>query len=531
MKRFLFKLVPILVILGLLTAGCIFGEIVPERQTQTIGGTLNLYGIDPLTLDPAVAGELTSHEYIVQIYGGLLAFDDNLQSRPNIAQSWQLSGDGRTYTFSLRRDVKFHNGKGVTAADFKYSWERAATPSTKSQTAASYLGDIVGIKEMLTGRATAASGITVVDDYTLQVTIDSPKTYFLSKLTYPTSYVVDRESVRGNNWWRQPNGTGPFKLKRWEQNKELVLERNDLFYGEKAKLDSVVFGLYSGNPMDLYEMGKIDATGTSGSFIYRVTDPASHFSRELTVVPELAFFYAGFNAAKPPFDDANIRRAFSMAVDKDKLAALVFHGTVQRADGILPPGMPGYNKNVSGLRYDVAEAKRLIAASKYGDVSKLPTITITTSGYGGSLGNDVEALVYQWRQNLGVDIKVRQLEPEVFLYKLPEELDNMYVSGWVADYPHPQDFLDILFHTDSEINYGRYSNREVDALLDSANAEVRSEQSMKLYQDAEQKLVSDAAAFPLWFGKSHTLSKPYVKGYKPNPLGIVMLNRVSVEPH
>ena len=204
---------------------------------------------------------------------------------------------------------------------------------------------------------------------------------------------------------------------------------------------------------------------------------------------------------------------------------------MQRADGILPPGMPGFNKDLSGLNYDVNKAKELIASSKYGDVSKLPPITITTAGWGGLISPELEAIIHEWRQNLGVEVKVRQLEPERFLYHLKEEKDEMFYMGWVADYPHPQDFLDVLFHSGADNNYGEYSNPEVDALLERAGVEQDSSLSLALYQQAEQKLVEDAACLPLWFGQNYILVKPYVKGYNLNPLGFAMLNEVSVEPH
>jgi len=495
-------------------------------------GELNLYGIDPLTLDPAVSGEMTSHSYILQIFGGLLRLDDNLNPVPDIAQSWQISNGGRTYTFSLRQDVKFHNGRQVKAGDFKYSWERAANPATRSQTALTYLGDIVGVKEVLAGKAKEIGGVRVVNDFTLEVTIDAPKSYFLSKMTYPTAFVVDKANVdSGRNWWQKPNGTGPFKLKKWERGQSLVLERNELYYGEPAKVLAVNFQLWGGAPMNMYETGEIDVTNVSLDYIDKVTDKAGRFYQELQVVPELSFGYIGFNTTKPPFDDANLRLAFAMAIDKDKIVSLVFRDMVQRGEGILPPGIPGFNEKLKGVGYDINKAKSLIAASKYGSVSALPPITITTSGWGGLISQELEAIVYEWRQNLGVEVKVRQLEPERFFYELKKEKDEMFSIGWVADYPHPQNFLDILFHTGTDNNYGEYSNPEVDALIDKANVEQNTALSMSLYQQAEQKLVADMAVIPLYFGKNFVLVKPYVEGYKLNPMGFAMLNKVSVKPH
>lgn len=477
MKKIIYILFSAVLLCSLLVTGC-----KPSLETPT---TLNLYGIDPYTLDPAVSGEMTSHEYIMQVFGGLVRLGDNLEPAPDIAQRWQLSDDGRTYTFYLQKDVRFHDGRQVKAEDFKYSWERACDPDTGSQTAATYLGDIIGVGEVLAGKSSEISGVRVIDDYTLQVTIDAPKSYFLSKLTYPTAFVVDKANVEsGGEWWRQPNGTGPFKLSQWDENNLLVLERNKLYYGEPAKVDFVVFQLWGGVPMNMYETGEIDVTSVSLSYIDKVRDKSGPFHKELAIVPELSFYYIGFNCNRPPFDDVNIRRAFSQAVDKDKLVSLVFRDMVQRADGILPPGMPGFNENLSGLDYDVNKAKELIKASRYGDISNLPPITITTAGWGGLISQDLEAIIHQWRQNLGVEVEVRQLEPRRFLYHLKQEKDEMYDIGWVADYPHPQDFLDILFHTGVDNNYGEYTNPEVDALLDRAGMEQDSELSLALYQQA-----------------------------------------------
>ena len=351
-------------------------------------------------------------------------------------------------------------------------------------------------------------------------------------MSYPCFFVVEKANVTsGEEWWRQPIGTGPFKLKQWQQNQSIVLERNDLYYGEPAKVSQVVFHLYAGTPMDLYETGQIDVVGIGTDYIDRVTAPDSTFYQQLEISPELSFYYIGFNCNKPPFDDVNVRRAFSMAIDKDKVVSLIFRDMVQKANGILPPALPGYNKNLSGLGFDPNQANALIKASKYGNVSNLPPITFTTGGEGGLISSYLNAIIEQWRQNLGVEVKVRQLEPDRYNYYLKEEKDNLFDSGWVADYPHPQDFLDVLFHSDRENNVGEYKDSGVDALLEKANAEQNTIKSFALYQQAEQIVVNDAACIPLFFGKNYILVKPYVKGYNLNPMGFVMLNKVSIAPH
>ncbi|MCK5577139.1 MAG: peptide ABC transporter substrate-binding protein, partial [Dehalococcoidales bacterium] len=193
MKKLAYFLLSALLISGLLaTAGCQPGA---TDTVSPFGNVLNLYSIDPLTLDPAIAGDATSNEYILQIFSGLVRLDESLQPAPDIASDWDIGPDGRTYTFHLNTLARFNDGRPVAAQDFKYSWERALSPATGSQTAATYLGDIVGAGEVLAGESDELSGVEVIDDHTLRVTINEPKSYFLDKLTYVTSFVVDSANV------------------------------------------------------------------------------------------------------------------------------------------------------------------------------------------------------------------------------------------------------------------------------------------------------------------------------------------------
>ncbi len=522
----------LILIITLVFPGCGAKSGNPAVSDSGGTGVLNLLGSDPATLDPAIMVEANSGEYVLQLFNGLLRLDQNLEPVADIANEWKLSSDGLKYTFYLRRDVKFQNGRQVKAEDVKYSWERAVSPATRSQTAELYLGDIRGVKEVLEGKTTEISGVELIDDYTLQVTLESPRSYFLFKLTYPSTFIVDRENVRsGAEWWRHPNGTGPFKLKSWVKDESLVLERNELFYGEKARLYQVRYQYNTGISMDLYETGQIDVTGVGTVYIDRVMDKTGTFYQELAISPLLDFWYVGFNCSEPPFDDVNIRRAFSLAVDKDKIVSLIFRDMWKKADGILPPGLPGYNEKVVGLGYDINRAKELIRNSRYGTTSQLPPITITAYGYGGDASAVLQAMVYQWQQNLGVDVQIRQLEPEKFSYLLKAEIDQMFDGSWIADYPHPQDFIDILFHSNRNYNYGNYSNPEVDALIQKANQTINQEQSINLYQQAEKIIVDEAACIPIAFGISYILVKPYVKDYAVNPLGFVDLSKVSVLEH
>ena len=502
LQSLLLQLVCSLIALSLLFSSCI-----SEELTTSGKGTLNLYGTAPSTIDPALARGDDSIPYIVEIFGGLVYFDPDLNLLPDIAESWDKSSDSRIYTFHLRQGVKFHDGKEVKASDFKYSFERACDPATRSQTAETYLGDIVGVKEKLRSETNDISGIKVTDDYTLEITIDAPKEYFLSKLSYPVAFVVDKTNVEsGKNWWQKPNGTGPFKVKEWQDGKLIKLERNDQYYLEPAKINKIVYRLWGGVPMMMYEVDEIDTTNVNLTDIARVLDPSNPLNKELYITPGFSLSYIGFNSTKPPFDDAKVRQAFSHALDKDKIVELVLKNTVRKADGILPPGMPGYNETVKGLSFNPVLARQLISESKYGNVSNLPPIRLTTAGL-GTVSPIEAALVDMWRDNMGVEVTVRQLEPDRYYYVLLEEKDELFTSGWGADYPDPQNFLDILFHSGTEDNLGEYHNPEVDAILEKARVEQNYATRMNLYQQAEQLIVDNAACLQLFFDIDYTLIK------------------------
>jgi oligopeptide transport system substrate-binding protein len=469
-------------------------------------GTLRLFGDEPSTLDPALVEDSVSAEYVVQIFSGLVALNAELELVPDLAERWELSPDGRTYTFFLRQDARFHDGRAVTAADFKYSLERACHPDTGSSVAGVYLGDIVGVEEMLAGQAEEISGIQVVDDHTLRITIDAPKAYFLAKLTYSTAFVVDRQNTEQSNWLQQPNGTGPFKLKE-RTDERIVLQRNEYYYRDKPKLAEVTFLLSGGSPMSMYENGELDIVGVGTADVERVRDPANSLHAELTVVPQLDIQYIGFDVTQPPFDDVKVRQAFALAIDREKITNVVWKGMKAPAQGIVPPGMPGYTREAGGLlRFDPQRARQLIAESKYQGVAGLPPITLSISGSGSEMPPVVEAIVAMIRENLGVEVAVEQSSD------LLSDQPQMFSIGWIADYPDPEDFLDILFHSQSGLNHMRYSNAQVDRLLEEARVETNTARRMQLYAQAEEIIVADAPWVPLWHSVSYVLTKPYVKG-------------------
>ncbi|MFQ5934243.1 MAG: peptide ABC transporter substrate-binding protein, partial [Dehalococcoidia bacterium] len=339
-----------------------------SREGISIGGELTRLFDDPPTLDPHLTSDTTSATIVVEVFSGLVSIDQNLNVVPDIAESWDISEDGRTFTFYLRRDVQFHDGKSVTAHDFKWSMERALDPTTESTVSDLYLNDIVGAKAKLNGNATSVSGIQVLDDYTLQITIDAPKPYFLAKLTYPTAFVLDQENVEsGPDWTSRPNGTGPFRLTAWDIGELIRLERNEHFYNGPPYLDAVNFILSGGVGMTMYENDEIDVTGVGLADIDRVLDPTEPLNLDLHISPpSYSISYIGLNTQQAPFDDINVRQALAHAINKELIADAVLSNLLTPAYGILPPGFPGYNDSLEGLHFDVEKAAWLMATSSYG---------------------------------------------------------------------------------------------------------------------------------------------------------------------
>lgn len=488
--------------------------------------------VDPPTFDPHLTTDATSARIIVEVFGGLVTIDPDLQVVPDLAASWQVSGDGRVYTFRLRPGAVFHDGKPVTAADVQWSLERATNPLTESPVVDQYLGDIVGVKAKLAGDAAAISGVRVVDDHTIEITIDQAKSYFLAKLTYPTAFVLDRENVAANprNWFREPNGTGPFRLAEYRVGEVLKLARNENYHLGPPKLAEVEFILSGGTQLLMYENDEIHIAGVSLADLDRLNDPDNELYPELRTAPaSFSVQYIGLNVNEPPLDDVKVRQALNLAVDKQEIASIVLGDLVQPADGILPPNFPGYDANISGYDFDPVRAQQLLAESKYGaDPSSIPPITITTPGsFGANVSLDMEVVLQMWERNLGITADFQQTEYATFLKDLHKGRFQMFDIGWIADYPDPENFLDLLFHSESANNHTHYHNPEVDQLLMQARVETDTTARYALYNRAEQLVLDDAPWVPLWFdGETKLLVKPNVRDYLLPPLIIPRLRYV-----
>ena len=499
------------------------------------GGKLVRLYSDPPTMDPHLTTDNISGGLVNEIFGGLVTLGLDLKVVPDLAERWDVSDDGRVYTFHLRKDAKFHDGKPVTAEDVRWSLERVADPNTLSPVAEQYLSDIVGVSAKLAGQASSISGLQVVDQHTIRITIDEPKSYFLAKLTYPTAFILDQQNVEGDGdeWLLQPNGTGPFKLAEYEIGEVLRLVRNEYYHLGPPNLDEVEFILAGGDKMIMYENDEIHLTGVGLAELERVLDPSEPLNAELTAAPSsFEVGYIGLNVDKPPLDDPLFRQALSLAIDRETIAVAVLDGLRIPATTIIPPGFPSYSTDVQGYGYDPERALDVLKQSKYGnDLDNLPRITLSISGsFGADVPLDLEVILSSWQEVLGVEVEIQQTEWATFLQDLQARRYHMFKLAWGADYADPENFLDILFHSKSENNHTNYNSPEVDALLEQARVEPDQDTRFKLYNRIEQMILDDAPWVLLWnTGETYALIKPEVKGYELTPMTIPKYRYVYLE--
>ena len=319
-------------------------SIQAETDNNLSVGRLRLSGSDPVTLDPHLATDAGSAEYIVEIYSGLVTISPDLELTLDLASSVDISDDGITYTFELRDDIFFHSGKRVTAEDVVWSIKRALSRELQSTVSLAYLGDILGAREYFFGLAEDITGLELIDDKTIQFTLDSPKPFFLAKLTYPCAFVVDGQQIEVNerNWTRKPNGTGPYKLKEWRLSEQITLYAHDRYHLGIPPLKEVVYLLSGGSALTRFENDELDVAFISIDDVERARDVTSDLNPLYSVWPQFTISYFAFNIEKPPFDDVHIRRALGLSIDRQKIAEVTFSDMVAPATGILAPGLPGY---------------------------------------------------------------------------------------------------------------------------------------------------------------------------------------------
>jgi ABC-type transport system substrate-binding protein len=502
-----------------------------------VGGTLRLDTTTPETIDPAIVRDAGSAGYAIEVFAGLTRVNAELRPEPALARNWEITDGGRRYRFELRDGLQFHDGRPLTADDVRWSWERALHPSTGSHTASVTLGNIEGADALLSGDADTLSGVRVLSDQLLEVRLVQHAAYFPALVAQGASLVVDRENVaQGPDWSLRPNGSGPYRLTSFRRRSEVVLESAPTYLPRQSGPAVVRFTEFApGESLLRYEQDQLDIVRVGGSNIDRFSDPREPRAAELRQTPTLALAYLGFNTSRPPFDDPHARRAFTHAVDRPRINRVTLRGHHAEARGILPPGMPGYRPNYTGLPFDLDAARRELQLSRHGPVAEWPELVVASSGAGLIAGPISRAVVEPWRDQLGVDISVEQYDFLDYLdvvenLTTAESSPHAFVLSWIADFPDPFGFLDMLFGSKRPDNYGGFNDGFVDLLLALASSEPRHERRLALYRLAESRIVERAAAVPLYHSVSHELVQPWVTQYPGQPVVREWLTDVEIAP-
>lgn len=506
-------------------------DVTPNRNTLRYPITS-----EPTTLDPATVRDGTTIDLLQQIYEGLVRWDTSNQLVSGMAADWNVSADGLTYTFHIRRGVKFPNGREVTAQDFKYTFDRTCDPATKSPTADDYLSDIVGAKDRIHGKAgvTEVVGVRVVDTYTLEIKITSFKPYWLGNMAQPVGYVVCKEAIEANcgriDGIKSALGTGPFTLASYKPNYNIILAANPLFHDGKPKLDFIVRPvlLDANARLNKYEAGELDYVEIAPRDLDKVNATPT-LKADLKSYPRASTWYIGMNEAAPdsPFTKKEIRQAFAMAIDKRQVLRIGMKNMADMADGIVP-NMPGtYQSTATSLPFNPEKARQLLAAAGYPGGKGFPSITFSFRQDYPQVQDTATVIASQLKNNLGVDVQLKPMEWGAYLDANEHKTQSLFHMRWGADYLDPQNFLSILLHTSKKVNGTEdhpenntgYNNPEFDKLCDQADVEHNPKTRMDLYHKAEQIAVDDAPWVPLYFQRDLELDKPGVKNLRDGLFG------------
>ena len=521
----------LLIALILLLGGC--RGSAPRLKLPPDAMVLRLATLDDIpTLDPAAGYDTGSWTYEQLIFDTLVRYSAaGVDLVPDMAATWESTSDAQTFTFQLRRDAAFTNGRRVTSADFKYALERVLRPATRSK-GIEYYRAIVGAGDFSAGRAATVTGIVTPDPWTIVFHLTAPDPLFVHKLAMPFAAAIPREVVAqwGDDFSRHVVGSGPFKLQEWLSGQRLVLVRNPhYFIAGEPRLDAIVEQIGVDDELQWlkFEAGEIDVSSLPpAEFPYVMKTPSL---RALTLhIVTLSTEYLGMNCQMKPFDDVRVRRAFNYAIRKPKLTAIL-NGRGLVARGILPPGLPGYDPAVEGYPYDPAKARALLAAAGVGP-NFAPVLWMRADEseiiHGESIQQDL-ALV-----GVHVVLKPVAWPPLLEAVRQPHTVE-LASLGWEADFPDPQNFLDVLFAMKQwgSNNDTFYTNPRVEALLAAAAPVSDPHRRHELYAAAQRLIMADAPWVVLYHPVTYVIRQPWVRDYVLNPMRPTRLDRVWIAPH
>jgi len=494
------------------------GVLTPvTAETIKQGGSMIVtYKDDVSTLDPAIGYDWQNWSMIKALFNGLMDYQAGTYNlEPDLAKSFTISPDGKIYTFKLREDVKFHNGRKLTAEDIKYSIERAINPKTQSP-GQGFFWSIKGFDEMVAGTATELSGMTVVDPYTLKIELSSPDATFLHVMAINFAFAVPKEEVEkyGQDFGKHPVGTGAFSMKEWKLGQRVVYERNpDYYKAGLPRLDEIVFEVGQEPTVALLRLqrGEVDILGDGippARFLQVKNDPKN--AGLIIEGGQLHTGYVSMNVRIKPFDNKKVRQAVNMAINKQRICKIINNRAVP-ANQPLPPAMPGYDKNYKGYAFDAAKAKSLLAEAGFAD-------GFTTELYANNTDPNprIAQAIQRDLAEIGIKAEIKTLaQSTVIAAGGEEDQAPMIWSGgmaWIADFPDPSNFYGPILGCGGAVkggwNWAWYCNEELDAL--AAKADAMSDPALKaeredLWRSIFIKLMDDAPWAPVFNEQRFTM--------------------------
>ncbi|WP_353643819.1 ABC transporter substrate-binding protein [Mesorhizobium sp. WSM2239] len=474
------------------------------------GGAMTVtYKDDVSTLDPAIGYDWQNWSMIKSLFDGLMDYEPGTTTlKPDLAESYEISPDGQTFTFKLRQGVKFHNGRELTAEDVKYSIERVVNPVTQSP-GAGFFGSIKGFEEASAGNADGLSGITVVDPYTIRFELSRPDATFLHVAALNFAHVVPKEEVEkhGADFGKHPVGSGAFKLAEWTLGQKLVFERfADYWNKGLPKLDQITFEVGQEPIVALLRLqkGEIDIPGDGippAKFIEVTEDPA--FKDLVIQGGQLHTGYVAMNVKIKPFDDVKVRQAVNMAINKDRIVRII-NGRAVPANQPLPPTMPGYAKDYEGYPYDVEKAKALMAEAGLADGVETELFVMNTDPQ-----PRIAQAIQQDLAAIGIKASVKSLaQANVIAAGGEPEAAPMIWSGgmaWIADFPDPSNFYGPILGCGGAVeggwNWSWYCNEDLDRQAAAADAIVdpaKKAEREEMWRNIYLKIMEDAPWAPIF---------------------------------
>ncbi len=470
----------------------------------------------PSTLDPALIADVSSAAIAAKLYNGLVRLDDGLGIAPDIARKWSISEDGLRYTFLLRRGVRFTNGREVKASDFKYSFERVLDPSTRSPN--TWVFDkVAGAEEFLKGRAGEVRGFKAKGDYVFEITLKRPFSPFLSMLTMPPAYVVPREEVekQGADFSNRPSGTGPFTLKEWLPDRELLLARRHDYFGGRSRVKGIAYRIIAEDLTAVTEfmLGNLDVIALPATAYARFKNDEK-WSKYILSREGLNTYYLGMNSSRPPFDDPELRRAVSYAIDREKILNTFYEGRGRLAEGPVPHLLRRW-KTGRPIEYAPERARRMIRKKGLEDLEVDMYVSADREVV------DLAEIIQAYLARVGISVNIRQLEWSAYKDAVNKGEPDMFWLSWWADYPDPENFLFPLFHSRNlgpGGNRVRYVNREVDSLIEKGQYAVDEEERDYFYQKAEEIIIEDSPWVFFWHKTDYVITQPWIKGCRVYPV-------------